>query len=107
MPSMIAWLDASRDDQRRMHEIVDLFTQSQSRDELGIGHVRDAFSDSLFRDRRPLRPAQPADLRPFILTQHLLPPRLEARQGLGKLVTFRLPSAGQYWAAVDSAGMAQ
>jgi Family of unknown function (DUF6361) len=48
MPSMIAWLDASREDQRRMREIVNLFTQSESRDELGIGQVRDAFSDSLF-----------------------------------------------------------
>jgi len=48
MPSMIAWLDASREDQRRMREIVHLFTQSESRDELGIGQVRDVFSDSLF-----------------------------------------------------------
>jgi hypothetical protein len=45
---MIAWLDASREDQRRMREIVNLFAQSESRDELGIGQVRDAFSDSLF-----------------------------------------------------------
>lgn len=45
---MIAWLDASREDQRRMREIVNLFTQSESRDELGVGQVRDAFSDSLF-----------------------------------------------------------
>jgi len=26
---MIAWLDASREDQRRMREIVNLFTQSE------------------------------------------------------------------------------
>lgn len=31
-----------------MAEIVKLFTQSESRDELGIGQVRDAFSNSLF-----------------------------------------------------------
>src|ERR1700733_1157980 len=48
MPSVIAWLDASREDQRRMREIVNLFTQSESRDELGVGQVRDAFSDTLF-----------------------------------------------------------
>jgi len=48
VPSLIAWLDASREDQRRMREIVNLFTQSESRDELGVGQVRDAFSDSLF-----------------------------------------------------------
>jgi hypothetical protein len=48
VPSTIAWLDASREDQKRMREIVNLFTQSESRDELGIGQVRDVFSDSLF-----------------------------------------------------------
>ncbi len=48
MPSTIAWLDASREDQRRMREIVNLFAQHESRDELGIGQVRDAFSDRLF-----------------------------------------------------------
>lgn len=48
MVSTIAWLDASREDQRRMREIVNLFSQSESRDELGIGQIRDAFSDSLF-----------------------------------------------------------
>ena len=55
MPSMIAWLDASREDQRRMREIVNLFTQSESRDELGIGQVRDVFSDSLFPGTSTLR----------------------------------------------------
>src|SRR3954462_13266767 len=48
MPSTIAWLDASRDEQRRMREVINLFTQSESRDELGIGQVRDSFSDRLF-----------------------------------------------------------
>jgi len=46
--STIAWLDSSREDQQRMREIVRLFSQAESRDELGIGQVRDAFSDSLF-----------------------------------------------------------
>jgi hypothetical protein len=31
-----------------MREIVNLFSQSESRDELGIGQVRDAFSETLF-----------------------------------------------------------
>src|SRR4051812_1685875 len=48
MTVTIAWLDASREDQRRMREIVNLFAQSESRDELGIGQIRDAFSDLLF-----------------------------------------------------------
>jgi hypothetical protein len=48
MPSTIAWLDASRAEQQRMREVINLFTQSESRDELGIGQVRDSFSDRLF-----------------------------------------------------------
>lgn len=48
MPSLVAWLDASTEDQRRMREIVNLFSERESRDELGIGQVRDALSDTLF-----------------------------------------------------------
>lgn len=48
MASQIAWLDASNDEQRRMREIIRLFTDRDSRDELGIGQVRDAISDGLF-----------------------------------------------------------
>jgi Family of unknown function (DUF6361) len=46
--SLIAWLDASSEDQRRMREIVNLFSERESRDELGIGQVRDALSDTLW-----------------------------------------------------------
>ncbi len=48
MPSLIAWLDASSDEQRRMREIIALFTDRDSRDELGIGQIRDALSNGLF-----------------------------------------------------------
>lgn len=48
MPSTIAWLDSSREEQRRMREVINLFAQTESRDELGIGQVRDSFSDQLF-----------------------------------------------------------
>lgn len=48
MTSLIAWLDASTEDQRRMREIVNLFSERESRDELGIGQVRDALSDMLW-----------------------------------------------------------
>lgn len=48
MPSLVAWLDASSEDQRRMREIVNLFSERESRDELGVGQVRDALSDTLF-----------------------------------------------------------
>jgi hypothetical protein len=46
--SLIAWLDTSSDEQRRVRELIALFAQSESRDELGIGQIRDAFSDTLF-----------------------------------------------------------
>ena len=48
MTSGLAWLDTSREDQRRMRELLGLFAETESRDELGIGQVRDAFSDLLF-----------------------------------------------------------
>ncbi|WP_284255187.1 DUF6361 family protein [Pseudolysinimonas kribbensis] len=48
MSSLIAWLDASSEEQRRMREIVHFFTDRESRDELGLGQIRDAISDGLF-----------------------------------------------------------
>jgi hypothetical protein len=48
MASVIGWLDHSEEQQRRMREVIDLFSETDSRDELGIGAVRDAFSDLLF-----------------------------------------------------------
>lgn len=48
MASQIAWLDTSAEEQRRAREIIALFAQPESRDELGIGQIRDAFSNTLF-----------------------------------------------------------
>lgn len=48
MISTIAWLDSTPEEQRVTRELVALFSQTESRDELGIGQVRDAFSDLLF-----------------------------------------------------------
>ncbi|MER7273451.1 DUF6361 family protein [Dactylosporangium sp. NPDC000244] len=48
MASTLSWLDSSRADQQRMRELLNLFSNTESRDELGIGQVRDAFSDMLF-----------------------------------------------------------
>lgn len=45
---LIAWLDSTPEDQRAAREIVNLFAQRESRDELGIGQIRDALSDVLF-----------------------------------------------------------
>ena len=47
-PAVLAWLDYSEADQRRAREIVSLFSQRESRDELGLGSVRDALSETLF-----------------------------------------------------------
>ena len=47
MPSQIAWLDASSEEQRRMRDIIQMFTDREARDELGIGTIRDALSDIL------------------------------------------------------------
>lgn len=47
-PAGLAWLDYSEADQRRAREIVSMFLQPESRDELGIGRIRDALSDTLF-----------------------------------------------------------
>lgn len=48
MTSTLAWLDFSEDEQRQAREIVQLFTQRESRDELGIGVVRDVLSNVMF-----------------------------------------------------------
>jgi hypothetical protein len=48
MASSVAWLDTSAEEQRHVREVLNLFAQSESRDELGIGQIRDAFSDALF-----------------------------------------------------------
>jgi len=48
MTSAFAWLDHSESDRRKALDIVDLFKEQDTRDELGIGTVRDALADSLF-----------------------------------------------------------
>jgi len=48
MPSSFNWVDFAEDDRRRMMEILHLFHEKEIREELGIGTVRDAFSDILF-----------------------------------------------------------
>lgn len=46
--SSVSWLDTSAEEQRHVREVLSLFAQSESRDELGIGQIRDALSDLLF-----------------------------------------------------------
>jgi hypothetical protein len=48
MASSLAWLDFSEQEQRRMLGVVELFRDRDTIDELGVGVVRDTFSDILF-----------------------------------------------------------
>ncbi len=48
MPSTFTWLDYSEHERRKMLDVIDLFGEKTTRDELGLGGVRDAFADMLF-----------------------------------------------------------
>jgi hypothetical protein len=48
MASSFAWLDFSDRDRKRALDAVDLFREDDTRDELGLGVIRDAFADRLF-----------------------------------------------------------
>ncbi len=48
MPSTFAWLAVDAEQRRRMLEAVDQFRDETTIDDLGIGGIRDAFSDTLF-----------------------------------------------------------
>ena len=46
--STFTWLDYSEREKRTMLDVIDKFREQDTRDELGIGTVRDAFADILF-----------------------------------------------------------
>ena len=46
--SIFAWIDHSEKQRRQILEAIDLFREKDTRDELGIAGIRDAFSDMLF-----------------------------------------------------------
>lgn len=48
MSSQVAWLDASAEEQRRVREVVQLFSQSETVDELGGRKVVVTLADALF-----------------------------------------------------------
>jgi hypothetical protein len=48
MASSLAWLDFTEQEQRRVLGVVELFRERDTVDELGVGVVRDTFSDLLF-----------------------------------------------------------
>ncbi len=48
MPSNFGWVDFEERDRQKMLEVIKMFQEQDTRDELGIGTIRDAFSDLLF-----------------------------------------------------------
>jgi hypothetical protein len=48
LQSSIAWIDFSEEDRREMTRVLALFKQRDTRDELGLGTIRDAFADLFF-----------------------------------------------------------
>lgn len=48
MPSTLTWLDYSESDRQLALEVIDLFGERETRDELGLASVRDAFADLFF-----------------------------------------------------------
>jgi hypothetical protein len=48
MASTFGWLDTDSEQRKKMLEVVDLFKDEGTVDELGIGSIRDALADSLF-----------------------------------------------------------
>lgn len=48
MGSSFGWVDFEEKDRQKMLEVIRMFQESDTRDELGIGTIRDAFSDMFF-----------------------------------------------------------
>lgn len=48
MPSVLTWIDHDSKARERTLRILSLFQEKESRDELGLGSVRDSFADQLF-----------------------------------------------------------
>lgn len=46
--SSITWLDYSEHERRKVLDVIDLFREKDTRDELGVGGVRDSFADAFF-----------------------------------------------------------
>ena len=42
------WLDYSEHERRQAMDVIDLFGEDETRDELGLGTIRDGFADLLF-----------------------------------------------------------
>ncbi len=48
MPSSLTWLDYDPDERERVQQLLALFQVRETRDELGLGAIRDSFADQMF-----------------------------------------------------------
>ena len=64
MVSTFGWFDSLASDRRKALNVVDLFREPYTHDELRIGTVRDTLADSLFHGIRTIQ--TPADRLLFI-----------------------------------------
>jgi hypothetical protein len=48
VPSTLSWLDFSEAERRRALQVVELFAVQETRDELGLGTIRDALAEAMF-----------------------------------------------------------
>jgi len=48
LSSLFSWVDFAEEDRRKMSDVIALFREQETRDELGIGGIRDTFADLLF-----------------------------------------------------------
>ena len=48
MEPTLAWLDLTARDRDKMRRVLDLFKEQGTVDEMGLGTIRDTFSDALF-----------------------------------------------------------
>ena len=68
MASSIGWLDHDREDADRARRLISLFSRAEARDELGLGTIRDAFSDLLLPGTSTIQ----TRLRYFILIPRIM-----------------------------------
>ena len=48
MSATLTWLDLTASDRDRMRQVLDLFKEQGTVDEMGLGNLRDALSEALF-----------------------------------------------------------
>jgi len=127
MASSLAWLDFDPSERERMNKILALFREKETRDEMGIGGIRDSIADQLFpgtstiqshlrymlfvpwiydRIEKRKTPSREISARARALETSLVKPLLESEDYgvFGKLAggeLKRLPSS-VYWAGLGS-----